>query len=112
MEVMDYFNKNKQKWKSELILLWEKDTYTDCCLDEWYAYKMWIYSQGEDYFNAMKLYLETAGDEQDINKEDMKRDAWKVYLNDLGVDNQPFGLQLNSKLQKQEKSNKPIGGIA
>ncbi len=99
MELMDYFNKNKEKWMKELIIMWQDNVWTDVCLDEYYAYKVWVYSQGEEYFIQMKMYMESATNEQ-YSIEDLKKDSWNLYLNDLGINVKPFAKRLKEGIDQ------------
>ena len=113
MELQDYYFKNKPKWTEELITQWKHDRWTDCCLDEYCAYKMWVYTQGEDYFKGLQEYMKSSG--EDLQLEDLRHDAWKLYLQDLGFDSKPFGLELLTRIQEQDKKHKKFnieGGLA
>ena len=102
MKLENHFAVNKTKWKQELISKWESDSCTDFCLDEWYAYKMWVYNQGEEYFISMKEYLQSNDVKERLLLEELQHDSWVLYLEDLGMDKTPFGYALAKKIEKAD----------
>ena len=75
---------------------------TDFCLDEWYAYKMWVHNQGEEYFISMKEYLQSNDVKERLTLEELQQDSWVLYLEDLGMDKTPFGYALAKKIEKAD----------
>tara|TARA_Y100000593_G_C4317736_1_gene341833 strand:+ start:4503 stop:4850 length:348 start_codon:yes stop_codon:yes gene_type:complete len=100
MKLVNYYNNNKETWISELMALWKDGIWTDVCLDEYCAYKVWVYSQGEEYFEQMKLYMESATNEK-YSIEDLKKDSWNLYLSDLGIHVKPFAKRLKDGIDQK-----------
>lgn len=101
MDLMSYYNHNKESWMHELIIEWKNNRWTDVCFDEYCAYKVWVYSQGEEYFTQMKMYMDSVTKE-DTNIEDLQKDSWRLYLQDLGINDKPFALLLQEKINDKE----------
>tara|TARA_R100000734_G_C3317632_1_gene110966 strand:- start:673 stop:1014 length:342 start_codon:yes stop_codon:yes gene_type:complete len=88
MNLMDYYNQNRDRWMFELLENWKKDIWTDVCLQEYCAFKVWVYSQGKEYFKQMQLYMEQF--DKNTNLDDLQKDAWNIYLSDMGISRKGF----------------------
>ena len=97
--LIDYVDKNKKKWIKELTLKWQKDQHLDLCFEEYCSYKVWVYTHGEEYFQQMKEFMGDVG--EDLSLDQIKQDAWNVYLLQLGIRRKPFGLELKEKLDNE-----------
>lgn len=98
-KLTDYYNNNKEKWMKELVDQWKNNKWTDCCLDEYCSYKMWVYTQGEEYFELMQQFMLEKG--ESIPIEELKHDSWKLYLTDMGMLREPWGKEFANKIGKK-----------